>query len=398
MTPKVNNDERLTRVREALVAAGLDALICRLPENVLMLSGHWSTVGGSSILFPAYGAPALVMGAREAVFAEATGWVEDVRVVQYGHILDTTPRASSEDVLRSAADELRVSRGVIGYEGGFEAVAPPYLAGLQRPLWPGWLARLKRLLPEAQWVDATDLLRNLRTRKTPEEVERLRRTNRVASRALEAFKAAALPGNTVGGVVAEVEGTVARCAAELGGLRAHAWAGVAAGAATAEEIQPPKAVTPGPVVLKEGDLVLLELGTVVDGYWSDTSRTVVAGRASARQREVYSVVQEAQRRAASLVHPGVTGGEVDSAARGVIERAGLGAGFCHHTGHGVGFVYIEEELFLVPGSASCLHEGTTHVLEPGVYIPDWGGIRIEDDYAVTGSGVEQLSHTSFELD
>jgi len=398
VTDYTSNAQRLARVREALQGAALDGLICRLPENVLLLSGHWSSVGASWIIFPSSGRPVLVAGAGEAALAEATGWIEDIRVVPFSHILDTRSRSSAEDLVCAAAEELRISRGAIGYEGGFEMVAPPHIAGLQRLPWPGWVPKLRQLLPAARWIDATDLLRRLRARKTPEEVERLRRTNRIASRGLEIFKAAAVPGNTIAQVVAEVQGAVTRSAAEFGAFRAHAWAGVASGAATADEIQPPKDVTPGPVVLAKGDLVLLELGTVVDGYWSDTSRTVVAGRASARKRELYSVVLEAQDQAARCIRPGVTGEEVDAVARGVIESAGLGPHFCHHTGHGVGFVYIEDELFLVPGSKSRLEDGTTHVLEPGIYIPGYGGIRIEDDYVVTATGVEQLSHTEFGLD
>lgn len=398
MACKASNDERLRLVRDALQTAGWDALICRLPENVLMLSGHWSSVGISWIIFPAAGEPVLVLGAREVALAEATGWIEDLRVVPASHILDTSPKPSFEDLVLSAVEELRISSGAIGYEGGFEMVAPPYVAGLQRLPWPGWVPKLQQLLPAAKLIDATDVLRRLRSRKTPVEVERIRRTNQVASRGLEAFKAAAVPGNTVAQVVAVVQGAVTLHAAEYGAFRAHAWAIVSSGAASAHEIKPAKTITPGPIVLAEGDLVLIELGTVVDGYWSDTSRTIVAGKASPRQRELYSVVLEAQRRAADAVRPGVTGAEVDAAARSVIEAAGLGDNFCHHTGHGVGFVYIEDELFLVPGSGSRLQEGTTHVLEPGVYIPGFGGIRVEDDFVVTATGVEQLSCTDFDLD
>lgn len=398
MAFKASNDERLRLIRDVLQKTDFDALICRLPENVLMLSGHWSTLGSSLVIFPAGGEPVLALGAGEVALAQTTGWIEDLRVVPAGHILDASPKPSFDDLVCSAAEELRISGGVIGYEGGFEMVAPPYVGFLQRLPWPGWVPKLEGLLPTAKLLDATDLLRHLRSRKTSVEVERIRRANRVASRGLEAFKAAAVPGNTVAQVMTAAQGAVTRYAAEYGAFRAHAWANVSSGAASAGEIEPPKSARPGPVVLSEGDLVLMDLGTVVDGYWSDTTRTVVAGKASPRQWELYSVVLEAQRQAADVVRPGATGGEVDAAARTVIEAAGLGDNFCHHTGHGVGFVYFEDEPLLVPGSDSQLQQGTTHVLEPGVYIPGFGGIRVEDDFVVRATGVERLSHTEFDLD
>jgi Xaa-Pro aminopeptidase len=144
--------------------------------------------------------------------------------------------------------------------------------------------------------------------------------------------------------------------------------------------------------LGRGDLVKLDFGARVDGYCSDMTRTVVFGRASDRQRELYELVRAAQAAGLARLRAGVSPGAVDRACREVIGAAGLGEAFSHPTGHGVG-LEIHEAPRVRPGAGGRIAAGTPVTIEPGVYLPGFGGIRIED-LAVASAGGHELLTTA----
>jgi Xaa-Pro aminopeptidase len=148
--------------------------------------------------------------------------------------------------------------------------------------------------------------------------------------------------------------------------------------------------------LARGDVVKLDFGCVVDGYHSDMTRTVALGQPDARLREVHDVVRAAQQAGIEAVRTGVSGGEADRAARAVIEEGGYGEQFGHSLGHGVG-LEIHEGPSLRAGSEDVLPAGAVVTVEPGVYLPGLGGVRIEDMVVVTGDGCRALPRTSREL-
>jgi Xaa-Pro aminopeptidase len=144
--------------------------------------------------------------------------------------------------------------------------------------------------------------------------------------------------------------------------------------------------------LAEGDLVVLELAVCVDGYWSDLTRTACVGEPDERQRALLGAVREAQAAAIRAVRPGVTGEEVDGAARSILEQRGYGAGFTHNCGHHVGFRYHDRGPVHQQGSRLPLQAGMTVTIEPGAYGPEYGGgARFEDDVLVIPGGAEILS-------
>jgi Xaa-Pro aminopeptidase len=244
---------------------------------------------------------------------------------------------------------------------------------------------------------ATDLLYQVAAVKTPVEISRLRRANEVACLGLEAFKAEARPGRTEAEIAAAVEAAIyAQGTGHRGARYARGWAQVMSGPntetawfypiSTARKLQP-------------GDLVMIELGTVVDGYWSDLTRTIVAdGNATARQREIYETLLDGQQADLIADRPGTRGEVVDAVGRQIIAERGFGQYFVHHTGHGIGFRYHEPYPLLAPGSRHTIAAGNVHSIEPGIYIPGFGGMRVEDDVVVLDSGAEYLSRTTFGLD
>jgi Xaa-Pro aminopeptidase len=160
---------------------------------------------------------------------------------------------------------------------------------------------------------------------------------------------------------------------------------------------------PGERRLAEGDLVVLDFGGVYDSYCVDLTRTVAVGRADARAREVYAAVLDAHDRAIADVRPGRLRFDIDDVARRTLAQHGLAEAFGHGTGHGLG-VEVHEEPRISrrrdgeeAGPADRLAAGMVFTIEPGAYLPGWGGVRIEDDVVVTDGGVDALTDVPTEL-
>ena len=381
--------ERLSRTRLAMEKAELDALACRLPENVLMLSGHWPLNGFSFLLFPLDGTPLLVLPHCDFNEARDEVWQAECVPFQFGVLTAGDPYAAVAEALRRSASGHNWMR--VGIEAGFEAVAPPWNAA--EPAIPA--APTRRMLEEVfgsgHLVDATDVLLELRARKTPLEQAALRRVNEIAAFGLAAFAEAVDVGASGVDLVTAVENAVmSKGTGYLGARRVRAFAQVSTGP---EET----AVGYRPMVistkrrLEPGDTALLEMAVVCDGFWSDRTRPRVTGEPNERQRTAFETVHAAQEAAIAAVEPGATSATVDRAARSVIHAAGFSdEEFLHVTGHGLGFRYHEPIPLILPGGSEVLAEGMLHSVEPGIYAPDFGGIRIEDNLLVTTSGAEVL--------
>jgi len=153
-------------------------------------------------------------------------------------------------------------------------------------------------------------------------------------------------------------------------------------------------------MLAAGDLVVLDFGGVLDGYCCDLTRTISVGPASAEARRVYGAVLDAHQAAIAAVRPGIETHAVDAAARQLLEERGLGAAFGHGTGHGLGLDVHEEPRIGRPRADApvvSLQPGMVFTIEPGAYLPGWGGVRIEDDVLVTDTGCEVLTSVTREL-
>lgn len=380
--------ERLYRAKHAMTHAGLDALVCRLPENVLLLSGHWPLTGMTFLYFPADGKPLCVVPHVEEREARDELW--DMDCVAYKHaILD------SEDPYEAVAKAFKKHiRGrhpaKVGFEGGFECVAPPWNTPEACAPAAATRAMLESVFKKKTLADATNIFHALRARKTPHEQDCLRRVNEIAAMGLRAFHEKVAPGISGIELLAHVEQTImTRGAGYMNARRVRAFAQVATGSAeTAIGYRPMEITTTRKLI--PGDLALLELGVVADGVWADRTRVHAAGSPTPLQEQVFETVFRAQQAAIAAVKPGVKAAVVDEAARAIIRAAGYDKAFLHVTGHGLGFRYHEPIPLLCPGGATVLEEGMVHSVEPGVYIADMGGIRIEDDILVTAAGAEIL--------
>lgn len=151
-------------------------------------------------------------------------------------------------------------------------------------------------------------------------------------------------------------------------------------------------------IIEEGDFVTIDIGCIYKGYCSDMTRTIVIGKANEKQKKIYSVVLEAQKESLKSIKPGIKGFEVDKIARDIIDSYGYGECFGHGLGHGVG-LEIHENPRLAQNEMGkiVLKPGMIITNEPGIYIPNFGGVRIEDLVLVTEDGYKVLSKTTKEL-
>ena len=348
---------RVGRLRQALPEAGCDALLVTTLANIRYLTGFT-------------GSAAVVL-----VLPDEILFVTDGR---YG--------GQAAEQLAAAGVEARIEVGTVKgqHERLAEAAEPIARLGLeagnvtwarQREYAGEWFAAAE-LVPTEHTVEA------LRQVKDEGEVARIARASAIADEAL----AAVLPRLTERPCERDVALELDTEMRRRGAVAPSFDTIVASGPNGAK----PHA-RPGERVIGEGDLVVIDFGAVVDGYCSDTTRTFVVGDwASDTARRMYEVVAESQARGVDAVRPGAENAGVDRTCREVIAAAGWGEAFLHSTGHGVG-LDIHEAPWVASTAGGSLVAGNVVTVEPGVYLPEHGGVRIEDTVAVTPDGPRVLT-------
>jgi Xaa-Pro aminopeptidase len=246
-----------------------------------------------------------------------------------------------------------------------------------------------RVLADAgvEAVPTAGLVESLRAVKDGEEIAIMRRAGALSDLLFQGLSQQRFTGRTERELVWWVERSFREAGAENVSFPTVVAAGETATSPHAE---------PGERVIEEGVLVVVDAGCVVDGYCSDCTRTFAVGDISDRLREIYALCLEAQLAGLDTVAPGVHGRDADAAARDVIAAAGLGEAFGHGLGHGVG-IQIHEAPVLRPESTDVLEPGNVVSVEPGIYLPGEGGVRIEDLVLVTEDGAERLTQFTKEL-
>jgi Xaa-Pro aminopeptidase len=268
-----------------------------------------------------------------------------------------------------------IGERLAGRRVGFEEAHLPY-AGYRTLAGAG-----------VELAPTSGLVESLRAVKDDAEIEIMRRAGALSDEIFEALSQERFSGRTERELVWWVE----RSFREAGAGGVSFPTVVAAG----ETATSPHA-EPGERAIEEGVLVVVDAGCVVDGYCSDCTRTFAVGEISERLREIYALCLEAQLAGLAAVTPGAQGRDVDAAARELIADAGLGEAFGHGLGHGVG-IQIHEAPTLRPESEDTLQPGNVVSVEPGIYLPGVGGVRIEDLVLVTEDGAERLTQFTKEL-
>lgn len=395
MSDSIKTTGRVAELQARLADLGLAGAVFRLPENVVMLTGYYLQIGGlPMVVVPQAGPASLIVPDYEADEASYL-FSGDVRSFPYGRLDRPSASEAIARHLRDLGRELGLEGGRIGFEGSFEAVAPPTLAGEPNAVGRPTVELISTQLRATDTVDVTTSIDDLRAIKTEGDLERLRSVNEIAMIGLDAFKAHAAPGITEAALAATVEQAVVVDGHGHRGSRVvRSWATVWSGPETDVAWRYFRSRTRR---IEANDVIMIEMGTVADGYWADNTRTVVAGRATARQRAAFDTARGATRAAFAAARPGVRSGDVDQAARAYCEAAGFKQ-FAHHTGHGTGFRYHEATPWIVPHGDSTLAEGMVIAVEPGIYETGLGGFRWEDDAVVGPDGAQELATSDYGLD
>ncbi|MDQ0484555.1 M24 family metallopeptidase [Guptibacillus hwajinpoensis] len=241
--------------------------------------------------------------------------------------------------------------------------------------------------PSVTFTSAEDKLNELRLIKDTKELEVLKKAAALADFGVETGVKALREGCTEMEVLATIEYELKKK-----GIREMSFSTMVL---FGEKAGQPHG-NPGDRKLKKGDLVLFDLGVVLDGYCSDITRTVAFQEVNEKQKEIYDIVLNAQLQTLKISKPGTRLGDLDITARKVISKAGYGDYFPHRIGHGIG-IDVHEYPSMSENNDSLLVEGMTYTIEPGIYLPEVGGVRIEDDVLVTKSGYETLTKYPKEL-
>lgn len=379
---------RLETLQNKMAKENLAALVCRLPENVVYLTDYWPHHGFSFVVFPQQGKPKLFLPEVEVDYANPV-WSE-VTTFGWGLLKDGDLYENYKRLLTNEITKLGLTNKNVGIEKSFEVTGPTYRAA--EPVVPAkpWQDLMASVFSNNSLVDITNFISDARSIKTEYEIEKLKIANEIAEMGLNYALAQLKPGLSEAQVGAMVEYKIR--ADGIGHKGARLMRGFAdVGAGPVGSTKGTLLVPSSGYVIQEGDFVMIELATIVDGYFSDLTYMAVAGEPNARQKEVYNHLLQAQQAAAEAFRPGALFDAPDKAAREVLEAAGLGKYFVHITGHGVGNRYHEFIPFLMPGATGILEKGMVSSIEPGVYIEGFGGLRIEDNVAVGEDGPVFLS-------
>jgi Xaa-Pro dipeptidase len=354
---------RLEKLTASLQASNLDAVILNPGPTLKYLTGlTFHLMERPVVLFVAPGKdPVLVLPELELPKVDLFPY--KVQGISYGE----NP-AEWDDAFRKAAQALGVDGKRIGVE-------PRQLRLLE-------FRHVKSGAPEAEFPDASDVLADLRLRKDKAEVDAMRKAVKIAQDALEAT----IPQIKIGMTEREVASELVMQLLKQGSEPELPFAPIiSAGPNSAN----PHA-SPSDRKLQVGDLLVVDWGAAYDGYISDLTRTFAVGEVDAECQKIHKVVQEANAAGRAAAKPGVPCAAVDIAARAVIESAGYGKYFTHRTGHGIG-MEGHEAPYMRGDNMQILEPGMAFTVEPGIYLPDRNGVRIEDNLVITTNGAESLS-------
>lgn len=351
--------DRVSRLVSSYSELGIDALLVTKPQNVRYVTGFSGSTGLCLVLQD--GSGVFVTDPRYDV--QAAEEVDEFEVV-----------VSRESALREVSKRA-VSMGIrsLGIEGAHMTVLAK--------------SQVSEAASGIRLVDTDRVIEGVRSVKEDQEIDLIRNAASIADAAFGAILSMIAEGVTELDIAVELEYQMKRRGAEKPGFDTIVASGpraaMAHGVASGRKIE-------------SGDSIVLDFGCFYRGYTSDMTRTVFVGHPSLEMKRVYEVVLRAQMAACESLRSGMTGREADAVARCIIEEAGYGDRFGHGLGHGVG-LEVHEYPLVSPRNESPLHASSVVSVEPGIYLPGVGGVRIEDLVVIRSDGIENLTSSSKEF-
>jgi Xaa-Pro dipeptidase len=371
------DDAKLERVRALMADHDLDALVVRAPDNVLYLTNFWGMKGYDACVFPPEGEPVLICLEPSAEDAHRTAWTTDVRLFP-GYDPDD-PRPPGLRAL-DLARETAAGYGKIGLELSLGTQAADRMVGEPTTSPKAWFDAF----PDG--ADATPLLNKARAVKSEQEIERLRLANEIAAAGMEHVQGVLRPGMTCAQAAAEWqgfvhgEGTGWNDKVELALPFSLVWSG--------PSIRTFTATTADPIV--EDAPTLFEIWVCADGYWADHTKNLCPGTLSPRYAELLDQLTTVYDDAVAFCTPGASLAELDRRVREGIASAGYAGQPSHPICHGIG-ARAHEPPYAHQAGGGEIAESMVLAIEPGIYWPEGGGLRLEDNFLITAHGAEKLS-------
>jgi len=373
---------KLDRVRALLKQQGLTALVCRAPDNVVYLSNYWCMKGYDAVVFPAEGEPTLCVIEPQLGDAQRTSWTRDIRLFKGYDERD--PRPPQFRCLDLALRVLK-DRGLtdkVGIELGMGTQACDRMVGEPTTYTQGYFDAFKSIA--GQVVDASPLLVEARAIKTPQEIERMRLANELAALALEHTFTHMRPGMKESEVAALFEGYVhgqgiGYKGVEMARAFTLVWSGKGIATFTATRDRP----------VQEHEPTLFEIWVCVDGYWNDLTKNLCPGELTPEYHKLLDLLLRIFHEAATFARDGAPLPELDRLIRARIAEGGYPGQPSHPVCHGVG-ARAHEPPYAHQAGTGIIRKNMVLAIEPGIYWPGGGGLRLEDNFHITATGNEKL--------
>ncbi|WP_034550882.1 M24 family metallopeptidase [Carnobacterium funditum] len=357
-------NKKLNELKKWLKETKTDCVLINDPENIAYYSGYKSDPHeriSALVAFP-FADPFLFTPSLEVNDAENSEWSFSV----YGYLDNESPWS----IISTKIQEIIVGTNRFAIEKAFLTVE-----------------RYEMLLyffENSQFINISEKIQEMKLIKNPDEINRMIEAGKWADKALEIGFNSIKEGISEEEIVAEIEYQLKKQGIKEMSFETMVLAG--------DHAASPHGI-PGSRKVKKNDMVLFDLGVVCNGYTSDVTRTAIFGKPSIEAEKIYSVVLKAHQAAIAAVEPGVTAGQLDEIARDIITKEGYGDYFTHRLGHGLGS-NVHEHPSIMKDSELIIKEGMCFSIEPGIYVPEVAGVRIEDCLYVTKNGCELFTKTS----
>jgi Xaa-Pro dipeptidase len=368
-------EKRLSSVRKRLKEQHIDALVTWKPVSTIYLSSFYALIYSRPVIvvFPGDSEPALIVPALDEEHARRESCIKDIRsYIEFQ--LDEPKESDPFQILMTILNERGLERKRIGIEEDYAPLAA--------------IRKLQSLFPRMIMIDAGNIIQKLRMVKSGEEIQAIRSATELVNLGIMKTADAAHEGVTE--IQLDVIGNNAIL--EMSGQKYPEE--ILRFAINMSPSGPYRSNLPHVFStsrrIEKGDTVIHSRVVSLNGYHSECERTFIVGTPTKEQERIFKIVQDAQQMAIDAVKPGIKAEDLDAVARGVISAAGYGKYFIHRAGHGIG-LEVHERPFLQGGESIILEPGMIFSVEPGVYIPQFGGVRHSDTVLVTENGHEILT-------
>ena len=377
------DETKLKRVRALMKDQDLEALVVRAPDNVLYLSNYWCMKGYDALVFPREGESTLIALEPQLADAQRNSWTTEIRLFKgYDERDPRPPQYRSLDVALDVLKQAGLTRK-IGVELNMGTQSADRMVGEPTTPTQNFFDAFRKIAGEV--VDATPLLNEARAIKTAQEIERMKLANELAALAMEHTRDRLRPGMKESEVGAIYEGFVHgigvgyKGKVEMARAFTLVWSGKGIATFTATGDRP----------VQKNEPTLLEIWVCVDGYWTDLTKNICPGELSPQYQRLLDLLLKVFKEAVSFSVDGASLPELDRLVRARIAEGGYPGQPSHPICHGVG-ARAHEYPYAHQAGGGSIRKGMVLAIEPGIYWPGGGGLRLEDNFWITGNGNEKL--------